>query len=357
MDAGSASLPFGILLACFSIGNVVGGLLQKRISSIVLIIGGSLLLSFGLIISSFIPVSHGSLLNLTYGIVSGFGCGIAYNTCVATTQKWFPDKRGLVTGMLICSSGSFGLIMNPIAKGVLSQSGFHTGIRMVGMVLFVITMLFGWFVKRPDADYMVGPNESLKIIDIKQYSIGEVLKTKQYYIITCSMMLAVPAYFLINPMLMTLGTQRGLSESVALAGVMIVAVMNTLGRLLAPWISDRVGRKNVLLGLFLLNMISILTLTIAGNYVFLIIVSLVGFSYGGFMGIYPTITSDYFGMLHNGINYGAVMVGYGISSIACPYLVKAVQSSSMGTVLSFIIAAIASVGGFILVLFLQRTSK
>lgn len=357
MDAGSASLPFGILLACFSIGNVVGGLLQNKISSVILILGGSFVLSIGLILSSFIPVSHGSLLNLTYGIMSGFGCGIAYNTSVATAQKWFPDKRGLVTGMLICSTGSFGLIMNPIAKGVLSQAGFYVGIRMVGIVLFVITMLFGWFVKIPDTDYMKDFNETHKAIQRKQYSIGEVLRTKQYYMITFSMMLAVPAYFLISPMLMTLGTQRGLSESIALAGVMIVAVMNTLGRLLVPWISDRFGRKNLLLGLFLLNMISILTLTVAGNYIFLITVSLVGFSYGGFMGMYPTITSDYFGMLHNGVNYGAVMVGYGISSIACPYLVKAVQASSMGTVLSFIIAAIASVGGFILVLFLQQTSK
>jgi OFA family oxalate/formate antiporter-like MFS transporter len=203
------------------------------------------------------------------------------------------------------------------------------------------------------ADYNRLNNQSPK----KQYTIKEVLRTSQYYLITFSMMLAVPAYFLISPMLMTLGTERGLSETTALAGVMIVAVMNTSGRLLAPWISDKLGRKNVLLGLFLLNMVSILTLTVAGNYIFLITVSLVGFSYGGFMGMYPTITSDYFGMLHNGINYGAVMVGYGISSISCPYLVKAVQASSMGTVLSFIIAAIASVGGFILILFIKNQNQ
>lgn len=204
MEAGSASLPFGILLACFSIGNVVGGLLQKNFSSIALIIGGSLLLSLGLIISSFIPSSHGSLLNLTYGIMTGFGGGMAYNTSVATIQKWFPDKRGLVTGMLICSTGSFGLIMNPIAKSVLSQSGFFAGIRMVGIVLFVITMIFGCFIKRPDADYMLDYNGANKQYNQKQYTIGEVLRTRQYYLITFSMILAVPAYFLINPMLMTL---------------------------------------------------------------------------------------------------------------------------------------------------------
>jgi OFA family oxalate/formate antiporter-like MFS transporter len=354
MDAGSASLPFGIFLACFSLGNITGGLLQKKLSSTLLIISGSFIMCLGLIFSSFIPLDQGSLLNLTYGVISGFGCGIAYNTSVATVQKWFPDKRGLVTGMLICSTGSFGLIMNPFAKSVLSESGFFAGIRMVGISLFVITMIFGWFIRKPAPDYMADYSGSATKAIQKQYTIGEVLRTKQYYFITLSMMLAVPAYFLINPMLMTLGAERGLSETTALLGVMIVAVMNTAGRLLAPWISDKLGRKNVLLSLFVLNMASILTLTVANNYFFLVIVSLVGFSYGGFMGMYPTITSDYFGILHNGINYGAVMVGYGIASISCPYLVKAVQASSMGTVLSFVIAAIASVGGFVLVLFIKK---
>lgn len=354
MDAGSASLPFGIFLACFSIGNVTGGLLQRKFSSVLLIISGSFIMCMGLFLSSFVPLSHGSLVNITYGLISGFGCGIAYNTSVATVQKWFPDKRGLVTGMMICSTGSFGLILNPFVKGVLTTSGFSAGMRMVGITLFVITMIFGWFVKRPTADYMPEYNGTGANSLQKQYTISEVLRTKQYYFITLSMMLAVPAYFLINPMLMTLGAERGLSETAALLGVMIVAVMNTLGRLLAPWVSDKLGRKNVLLSLFVLNMASILTLTVAGNYFFLVVVSLVGFSYGGFMGMYPTITSDYFGMLHNGINYGAVMAGYGLASISCPYLVKAVQASSMGTVLSFVIAAIASIGGFVLVLFIKR---
>ena len=353
MDNGAANMPFAVLLACFSVGNVVGGLLQKKVKSVYIVIFGNICLIIGFFLSAFVAEDQGYFLNMTYGLLGGFGAGIAYNTTVAVVQKWFPQKRGLVTGILICATGSFGLIMNPIAQTMLSTYGYKKGTLIVTGIMAVCLLIGSGFIQKPSNDMTLDSviNQIGSQLDL---SISEVLRTPQYYMITLSMMLAVPGYFLISPMLMTIGAEKGLNEQTALIGVMIVAIMNTGGRLLAPWISDWLGRQEMLISLFAINILAVLLVIFLSGYQFIVAIAIVGFAYGGFMGMYPTITADYFGSRYNGINYGAVMIGYGISSLTCPYLVKAVQSTSMGTMFSLGIAAGASVVGIVLMILLKR---
>jgi MFS transporter, OFA family, oxalate/formate antiporter len=354
LDTSAANQPFGIMLGVFAIGNLIGGFLQKKLNATFLIYVGSTIMCLGLFATAYVPVDKPWLLNITYGVIVGLGCGIAYNTLLATMQKWFPDKRGMVTGIIVCSAGLFGLIMNPIAQHFLVTGGFTIAMTVVAGSLYVICISCAWVIKAPPKGYM----EDYRPVNIpttsKQYTIREMLGTKQYYIIAFSFMLAVPAYFLINPMLMSLGVDRGLSTGVALLGVMLVSVMNTTGRLTAPWISDRIGRKPLLLFLFLFSTISVSALTIATGNLFLILIACIALAYGGFMGMYPTISSDYFGIKNAGVNYGVVMLGYAICSVGCPYIVRAVKLMPMGTAFSFVIAAAASIVGFILLLGLRK---
>jgi len=354
LDTSAANLPFGILLGVFAIGNLTGGYLQKKLNVTLIILAGSVVMFLGLMATAYVPVESPWLLNITFGCIAGFGCGCSYNTLLATMQKWFPDKRGMVTGIIICAAGTFGLIMNPIANYFLESYDFKTAMTVVAVILLFICFSCGWAIKAPAPDYMADYRPLNIPTTNKQYNIKDMLRTKQYYIIAITFMLAVPAYFLINPMLMSLGVERGLSTGVALIGVMIVSVMNTTGRLLMPWISDFIGRKVVLLFLFLFNMVTISLLTFSSGALFLILVSCTALSYGGFMGMYPTISADYFGSKNAGMNYGVVMLGYALSSISCPYLVKLVDKTPMGTSLSFVIAAIASIIGFLLLLRLKK---
>ena len=240
------------------------------------------------------------LLSLTYGVISSLGCGIAYNTSLATIQKWFPDKRGMATGLLICSSGLFGIIMNRIAYQELEVGSFQSSMTLVASILFFICFIFGWFMRATNGSYHIGVSMFNQQKQTKHYTPSEMIKTKQYYILACSMMFAVPAYFLINPMLLSLGMERGLSDKLALSGVFLLSVMNTLGRLFVLW------------------------------------------------------CSDFFGSNHNGINYGFIMLGYAISSIGCPFLAKSLQRIENGTSITFIIAATASFFGLILIYFLKK---
>lgn len=354
LDTSAANQPFGLLLGLFAIGNLTGGYLQKKLNTTFIIYIGSTVMCLGLLATAYVPVDKPWLLNITYGCFTGFGCGCAYNTLLATMQKWFPDKRGMVTGIIVCSAGLFGLIMNPIANHFLEVSDFTTAMVVVAGILFVICVTCGWVIKTPPAGYMADYKPIKIPTTSKQYTVRDMVRTKQYYILAITFMLAVPAYFLINPMLMSLGVERGLTTKIALLGVMLVSIMNTTGRLVTPWLSDRIGRKLLLMFLFLFSTFSISLLTIASGNGFLILVSCIAFTYGGFMGMYPTVSADYFGVKNAGINYGVVMLGYAMSSIGCPYLVRAVQTMPMGTAFSFVIAAGANVVGFILLLGLKK---
>jgi OFA family oxalate/formate antiporter-like MFS transporter len=350
LNNGQANMPFGVLLAMFSLGNILAGALKKHWSPRYIIIMGNGLFLLGLLLCTQIPNNRGELLVLTYGVMTGLGAGVGYNTTIATVQKWFPDKRGFATGVLICATGSFGLIMNPIANIVLSKYGFSYGVYTVtAIVAFCMIIGNGW-IKEPK-DFTVN---DLTLNTSVNYTVVEVLKLPQYYLITLTMMLAVPGYMLLNPMLMTLGAERGLNERTALYGVMLVAIFNTFGRLIAPWISDKLGRKNVVMLIFVIDIMAVIAVASLRNTWFLAGIGVLGFAYGGFMGIYPAITADYFGIKNNGSNYGLVMIGYGISSIACPYLVKAVQASAAGEQLSFFIAAAAGIIGLILIKLLNK---
>ena len=354
LDTSAANLPFGILLGVFVLGNLAGGMLQKKWNVRFIIIMGATIMCLGLFATAFIPVSNPWLLNVTFGCMAGFGCGLTYNTVLATLQRWFPDKSGLVTGIIICSAGLFGFVMNPIANKLLGEYGFQIAMATVAVILFLISILAGLFIKAPKEAYLEKFSSKGDLAVKKQFTTKEMVHTKQYYIIAVTFALAVPSYFLMNPMLMSLGMERGLSAKTALLGVMLVSVMNTIGRLTMPWISDRLGRKVVIQVLFTMNIITVLLLTIATGYGFLALVSCIALYYGGFMGMYPTLNADFFGTKNAGVNYGIVMFGYAIISIACPYLVRAVAKSSMGISLSFVIAAAASGLGFLLILMLKR---
>lgn len=351
MDDGSANMPFAVLIAAFSLGNILGGFLQKKVKAIYIVIFGNVCISIGMVLTAFIPVEQGYLINITYGVLGGLGGGMAYNTTVAVVQKCYPKRRGLVTGILICSTGSFGLIMNPFAQKMLKSYGFQEGTLKVALVMIVLLFIGSSLMTKPLIK-MLKNLESGQITqknDERNFTVSEVVKTPQYYRITLSLMLAVPCYFLMSPMLMTLSSEKGFSETTALLGVMLLAVMNTTGRLIAPWASDGIGNRIMLLSLYVLNIIAIILVLFSSKMLFIVAIAMIGFAYGGFMGMYPTITAEYFGSRNNGINYGIVLIGYGISSLSCPYLVKAVHASSQGNSISLAVAAFASVAGVLLI--------
>lgn len=346
LSLAASSQPFTIIIGIFAVGNMLGGYLQHKIGARATILGGSFVMCAGFFLAAIAPHHLPWLVSAGYGALGGLGSGCAFSMLVAIPQEWFPDKRGLVTGITVGVVGVSGVIMNPLCDYILSAYGYRFAMCMV-TVIYAVLSLGGIFITEPE-EQKESQNKALpenEQIHKKQYTTREMLHTKEFYLISLSMALAVPAYVLVNPLMKSLGMERGLDSEAALIGVLAASAANIVGRFAAPWVSDRWGRKLVIQALYMVAMASVLGLVFARGSLFILLISLISMTYGGFVSVFPVLTSDCFGLKYQGMNFGAVMLGYGITSISCPYLLAAVQNTSAGTNLSFVIAgAICGIG-------------
>lgn len=348
VSAAASSLPFTVIIGIFAFGNMIGGWLQHKIGAKKTVWAGSCLMCLGFLLAALAPTDAPWLVTLGYGALGGLGSGCAFSMLVAIPQGWFPDKRGMVTGITIGVIGVSGVIMNPLCDRILAAKGFHFAMLVV-TVIYAVLCLGTWFLKEAPEELQEraaraqpgkeAPEELQEQAATaqqpgkgtlagqgtyqRQYTAAEMMRTGRYYWLSLAMALAVPSYALVNPLMMSLGLERGLTAMQALAGVTAASVANIIGRVAAPWLSDRIGRKPVVYGLFVIATGASFGLMAAAGPAFAALCSAICLVYGGVVSVFPVMVSDYFGMKHQGSNFGAVMIGYGIASVLCPVLLEA----------------------------------
>ena len=357
LSLAASSQPFTIIIGIFALGNMLGGYLQHKIGAKKTILAGSLVMCLGFFLAAVAPSHMPWLISLGYGALGGLGSGCAFSMLVAVPQGWFPDKRGLVTGITVGVIGISGVLMNPLCDSILASYGYRTAMLLVTAV-YAVLCLGAFFIEeapeelasqgsvlaktdgstKPEAG--TKPEGGAEAAVQRQYTTREMMHTKVFYAIAITMALAVPAYVLVNPLMKSLGMERGLTSAQALAGVMIASFANIIGRFAMPWLSDRTGRKAVIRVMYVLAMVSVVGLIAARGGLFILLISIVCLVYGGVVSVFPVLVSDHFGMKYQGMNFGAVMLGYGLISIVCPYLLDVAGLNT-----SFLIAGIACAAG------------
>ena len=349
-----AALTFSLLLGVLTFGSMVGGRIQDKLSPRPVLIGGGLILALGFFLASLATPANPWILWLTYGIIGGFGMGTTYTTTIAVCQKWFPDKRGMITGIIVSALGFGGLVFTPIARFLIARSGVLQSFAWFALIFAIVTVICGaLFIKNPPADYwpegVAKPQPKPGAAPAAVFSPSEVVRKPHFYMVTISLMLASAAGLMVIPFAKILGLEAGLSDVVATTGVMVISMFNSFGRLFWGWVSDKIGRQNTLLILLVIAAVSILFVAAAQSWVVLVLIGLVGFSYGGFLGVYPALTADLFGIKHMGVNYGLVLLGFGAGAVASSYVAGYFLDLTGGFTVPFIIAAIAAATGAVLV--------
>ena len=357
LSLAASSQPFTIIIGIFALGNMLGGYLQHKIGAKKTILAGSLVMCLGFFLAAVAPSHMPWLISLGYGALGGLGSGCAFSMLVAVPQGWFPDKRGLVTGITVGVIGISGVLMNPLCDSILASYGYRTAMLLVTAV-YAVLCLGAFFIEeapeelasqgsvlaktdgstKPEAG--TKPEGGAEAAVQRQYTTREMMHTKVFYASAITMALAVPAYVLVNPLMKSLGMERGLTSAQALAGVMIASFANIIGRFAMPWLSDRTGRKAVIRVMYVLAMVSVVGLIAARGGLFILLISIVCLVYGGVVSVFPVLVSDHFGMKYQGMNFGAVMLGYGLISILCPYLLDVAGLNT-----SVLIAGIACAAG------------
>jgi len=340
-------LTSSFMLCFFVIGILAGGKAQAKIGVKLTTLIGGLMVAAGMLATALIPAGGKApvfLIYLFYGIIGGFGVGAGYNANISTAQKWFPKNRGFATGISVCAFGLSTVVFAPLVTMLNKNLPVnYTFLILAGGFAAAVLLLFS-FIKSPEQV----PNVAAPVLKGKQYTTLEMLKTPRFYLIALSLMFGTSVFFIILPSLKELAMNRGLA-SFATGLVMFTGIANALGRLGAPLMSDKIGREMADVIILAATALGAFGLCFASGVLLIVIIAVVAFCYGGYSGLYPVLTSENFGIKNIGSNYGAVMVGFMLSALLFPIVIKKIE----GQQLKFITLGALAVVGVVLVIILK----
>jgi OFA family oxalate/formate antiporter-like MFS transporter len=351
-DPESVKLTTSYMLSFFVIGILIGGKLLPKIGAAKTVLLGGMMLAIGMLSTAFLPISLRWLIYVTYGIIGGFGVGAGYNAVITSAQKWFPQNRGFATGVSVCAFGFSTVVFAPLVRTLIGQFELRNTFMILAAAFFGVVLILFKFINLPDESGAAGA-PATALLAKKQFTMTETIKTKEFYFISVSLMVGTAAFFILNPSFISFAIQRGLSDSIGTVLVMLTGIANALGRLGVPLLSEKIGREKAALTIILVTALCAVLLIFVQSYIFMATVALIAFCYGGYSGIYPVLTADYFGIKNVGSNYGAVMVGFALSALTFPMIIKLIDDVT----LKFIVLASLAAVGVLLMIFLMASKK
>ena len=331
---------FGLGLAFFAIVMVIAGRLMPKVGPRVLAIVGGIVLGSGYILAGLIDPTNFWVLALFIGVMGGSGIGLAYVVPIEVGMKWFPDKKGLITGLAVAGFGFGAMLWVKLAGAwgqLIATHGLGNTFIIYGIIFMFSIVLGGtWMVCPPECWAPEGweppeqkEGESNDIIT--DLSSSKMLRTPQFYIIFLTFMFSAGAGLMsiglmkIFPKEALIANKIGLVEASAIAGTAMAiffSLANGIGRVAWGAISDKLGRKNSLvINIATQGIFVILFQWTAGTPVLLFLsATVIGFNFGGNFALFPTITADIFGVKNIAQNYGWIFLAYGVGGILFPIL-------------------------------------
>ena len=358
----AAGLTFSLLIATLGVGSIGGGKLAERYSVRTAVFVGGLMTGVGLIIASFTTPDIPWLIWLAYGLISGIGMGVMYSPTIACAQKWFPHKKGLVTGIIVAAMGLGGVIFTPIVVHLISSFGGQgTGelktFVVLGVIYLAICCVASIFLKMPPPGMTV---KTVVLKVVKEYSAKEMFKTARFYLIVAAFMLASIGGLMMIGFAKPIAEGKGLA-AIATVGVIAITMSNSLGRLFWGMLSDKLGRENTVIVLLSGTAVLSLLVNAAAGFWVIVLIALVGFFYGGVMSNFPSLTAETFGAGNLATNYGFVLIGFGAGGIASSQIAgyyKNIATNDISLMFpAFVIASCCAAAGIVLVLILKRLKR
>lgn len=332
---------FSTGLAVFAIVMVLAGRLLPKIGPKTLAMTGGALLGIAYMLPCFWPISVLNLI-MFIGVLGGIGIGLTYVVPITVGMKWYPDKKGLITGLGVAGFGFGATLWVKLAGSwgnLISHYGLCNTFIIYGLTFLVMTFIGSLFMVFPPVNWQPQGYKAAekKASKTKSKAINftsqEMLKTAQFFIIFATFIFSASAGLMViglmkifpkeallnnNPLLTT-------KEASAIAGTAMAiffSLANGLGRIIWGIISDKIGRKSSLIIMTGSQALMMFLFPILASYQILLYlaVTIIGFNFGGNFSLFPTITADTFGSKHIGQNYGWVFLAYGVGGILGPIL-------------------------------------
>jgi MFS transporter, OFA family, oxalate/formate antiporter len=327
------TLTFTIAIFALGFASFFAGLWLNRRGPRVVAMTGGALYGLGVFLASF-SAHRLWWLYLSYGLLGGIGLGFGYIVPVAVLVKWFPDRRGLLTGIAVGGFGAGALITAPLATRLIETVGVLSTFAYLGIGFLIITVCAGAFMQNPPADWKPAgwtPSASItKQRSTRDYTLAEALATWQWWALWLLLFLNTSAGISVisqeAPMFQELAHLSALTAA-ALVGV--ASIGNAAGRVFWAWLSDLVTRRMTFLIMYLLQVVlfwvlpSFHTAAALGFVAFLILMA-----YGGGFGTMPAFAADYFGARNVGPIYGLMLTAWGFASVFGPVLIAHMRQAN-----------------------------
>jgi OFA family oxalate/formate antiporter-like MFS transporter len=326
------TLTFTISIFVLGFAAFFGGLWLNRKGPRVVALTGGVLYGLGVFLASF---SHKlSWLYLTYGVIGGIGLGLGYIVPVAVLVKWFPDRRGLITGIAVGGFGAGALITAPVATRLIQSVGVLSTFAYLGIAYLIVTVVTGLFMQNPpDGWKPVGWTRTTNQTSHRagrDFTLSEALKTWQWYALWLLLFLNTCAGIsIISQEAPLFQEETRVTAAIAASMVGLASIGNAVGRVFWAWVSDLITRSATFFVMFVAQILLFWLLpNIATAWFLTIVTFVVLMCYGGGFGTMPAFTADYFGPKNVGPIYGLMLTAWGFASVFGPLLIAHMRETA-----------------------------
>jgi len=348
-------LPYSTMSAFFAVTMIPAGRFQDRYGPRIAILIGGFLAGLGCIICA---LGGSSLIAyiIGFGVVTGSGVGFGYCAATPAAIKWFPPRRtGLIAGIVVAGFGLAPLVLAPLASWLLGvfetttapgvvELGLPETMLTLGIVTWVVVGGLALFIRNPPEGHLVQPpRQRAGVADTRvpaDYPVRAMLRTLQFWLLFAMYFVGAAAGLMFFSVAAELGKQA--LGSLAFLAVVVLAIGNSSGRILAGVISDRIGRQMTLFAEFVFQaaVVGFLYRISSGGGAWpliLITILLLGLNFGANQSIFPAVCKEYFGMKNFGLNYGCLFAAFGSAGMVMPWLNGMIQDRTGSSDLSYAI--------------------
>jgi len=318
------SMVFTIAVSVFALTFVLAGRIQDKIGPFYCSLAGGILVSAGFFLSSY--TASLPYLFICFGVIGGLGNGFGYATPIPVMAKWFPDKRGLAVGLAVGGYGAGSAIFGPLAQlKLIPAYGLPATFRILGAIFLVMTLIGAFLLKNPPAGYKpagwVPAATSKSAASTHEFSPGETLHTRSFYLMWVAYALGCSAGLMVISQLVPFAKSAGLAAAALSTMTLVIgACGNASGRILSGWMSDKLGRINVLRAMIGISIIAMPVLYAVGGNVALLYLAVfaVYWCYGTQLSVNGAAAADFWGTKNAGLNYGMLFTAWGVAGIIGP---------------------------------------
>jgi OFA family oxalate/formate antiporter-like MFS transporter len=340
------STVYTIAVVVFALSFILAGRLQDKFGPFWISLTGGVLVSLGFFLSTY---THSlNYLYVCFGVIGGLGNGFGYATPIPVMAKWFPDKRGLAVGLAVGGYGGGSAIFGPLANlKLIPAYGVHTTFMILGVIFLFMTVIGAFLLQNPPAGYKPAgwtPAPAAKAAATTyEFSPAEVLRTHPFYFMWVAYALGASAGQMVISQLVPFAKSVGIaSAAIATMGLVVGAVGNASGRILSGWMSDALGRLNVLRLMIAISMVAMPILYLVGGSVgpLYLVVFAVYWCYGTQLSVNASTTADFWGTKNAGINYGMLFTAWGVAGIIGPRIAGVLFDKYKNYQMAFYTAAV-----------------